>query len=66
MWPPIGGAEHGRREVQTTNKALDLLVRNLAGLTATDAHRLAHKAINDGGVISESEMPGVMRAKYEQ
>src|SRR5207302_10594016 len=29
------GAEHGRREVHTTNKALDLLVRNLAGLTAT-------------------------------
>ena len=37
------GAEHGRREVQTTNKALDLLVRNLAGLTATDARRLASR-----------------------
>src|SRR6266478_3467588 len=35
------GAEHGRREVQTTNKALDLLVRNLSGLSVTDAHRLA-------------------------
>ncbi len=31
------GAEHGRRDVQTTNKAIDLLVRNLVGLTATDA-----------------------------
>jgi len=59
------GAEHGRRDVQTTNKALDLLVRNLAGLTATDARRLALKAINDDGVITESEMPEVMRAKYE-
>ncbi len=59
------GAEHGRREVQTTNKALDLLVRNLTGLTATDAHRLAYKAINDSGAISESEMPEVMKAKYE-
>ncbi len=59
------GAEHNQREVQTTNKALDLLVRNLAGLTATDARRLAHKAINDNGVISESDMPEVMRAKYE-
>ena len=59
------GAEHGHREVQTTNKALDLLVRNLAGLTATDARRLAVKAINDNGVISESELPDVMRAKYE-
>ncbi len=59
------GAENGRREVQTTNKALDLLVRNLAGLTATDARRLARKAIDDNGVICESEMPEVMKAKYE-
>lgn len=59
------GAEHGRRDVQTTNKALDLLVRNLAGLTATDARRLAYKAINDDGAISESDIPEVMRAKYE-
>ncbi len=59
------GAEHDRREVQTTNKALDLLIRNLAGLTATDARRLALKAINDNGAISESELPEVMRAKYE-
>ena len=59
------GAAHGRRDVQTTNKALDLLVRNLTGLTATDARRLALKAINNDGVISESELPEVMRAKYE-
>jgi len=59
------GAEHRRQEVHTTNKALDLLVRNLTGLTATDARRLASKAINDNGVISESELPEVMRAKYE-
>ncbi len=59
------GAQHGQREVQTTNKALDLLVRNLAGLTATDAQRLAYKAINDNGAISESDLPEVMRAKYE-
>jgi hypothetical protein len=59
------GAEHGQRDVQTTNKVVDLLVRNLAGLTATDARRLALKAINDDGVISESEIPEVMRAKYE-
>jgi len=59
------GAEHGRRTVETTNKAIDLLVRNLAGLTATDARRLARKAINDNGVITESNIPDVMRAKYE-
>lgn len=59
------GAAHGRRDVQTTNKVLDQLVRNLAGLTATDARRLAFKAVNDDGVISESDVPAVTRAKYE-
>jgi hypothetical protein len=59
------GAQHGRREVHTTNKALELLVRNLAGLTATDARRLAFKAIDDDGAISESDIPEVMRAKYD-
>jgi len=59
------GAQNGRREVSTTNKALDLLIRNLAGLTVTDARRLALKAIADDGAITESDMPEVMRAKYE-
>ncbi len=59
------GSEHGQRDVQTTNKVIDMLVRNLVGLTATDVRRLARKAINDNGVISESELPEVMRAKYE-
>jgi hypothetical protein len=58
-------ATHGRRGVETTNKALELLVRHLTGLTATDARRLAFKAINDDGVISESDLPEVARAKYE-
>ena len=59
------GAANGNRDVQTTNKTLDLLVRNLAGLTVTDARRLALKAINDNGVISDTDLPEVMRAKYE-
>jgi hypothetical protein len=58
------GARNGHRDVQTTNKALDLLVRHLAGLTATDARRLAMKAVEDG-VISESDIPAVLKAKYE-
>ena len=59
------GSANGNRDVQTTNKTLDLLIRNLAGLTATDARRLALKAINDNGVISDADMPEVMRAKYQ-
>jgi len=59
------GAGHGQREVETTNKALDLLVRNLSGLTATDARRVAQRAVNDNGIINEVDMPEIMRAKYE-
>ena len=59
------GAENRQHQVQTTNKSLELLVRNLAGLTATDARRLAFKAINDDGAISESDIPEVMRARFE-
>lgn len=59
------GAEHNNCEVKTTNKALELLVRNLSGLTATDARRLAVKAIDNNGAITESDIPEVMRAKYE-
>ncbi len=59
------GRENGWRDVRTTNKALDMLVRNLTGLTITDARRLARKAISENGVISESELPEVGRAKYE-
>ena len=45
------GGEHNQQNVQTTNKVLEQLVRNLGGLTATDARRLAAKAINDNGAI---------------
>src|SRR6185312_8672257 len=38
---------------------------NLGGLTATDARRLARKAIDNDGAILESDIPEVMRAKYE-
>ena len=59
------GAENGRRSVQTTNKVIDILVRNLMGLSATDVRRLARKAISENGVISHHELSDVMRAKYE-
>lgn len=59
------GAAHSQREVETTNKALDMLVRSLGGLTATDARRIALRAINDNGIINDADLPEVMRAKYE-
>lgn len=59
------GGEQGGVTVRTTQKALDLLARNLAGLTVTDARRLVRKAVEDDGAILRSDIPEVMRAKYE-
>ncbi len=46
-------------------KAYDLLVRNLAGLTWADTERLARNAIYLDGAIDHSDLPDVMKAKYE-
>ena len=53
------------RKVQADKKAVDLLARNLAGLTVSDAARLARNAIFDDGAITKSDMRRVMQAKYE-
>jgi SpoVK/Ycf46/Vps4 family AAA+-type ATPase len=46
-------------------EALDKLIMNLAGLTLSDARRLARKAIYDDGVITDSDIPEVNTAKYK-
>jgi SpoVK/Ycf46/Vps4 family AAA+-type ATPase len=56
-------AEHGNVEIDAA--AAKLLVANLAGLTHADAERLARNAIHDDGAITASDVPAVMRAKYQ-
>jgi hypothetical protein len=60
-------AEHAAQggSVTTDPAALDLLVQNLAGLTHADTERLARNAIRDDGAITASDLPGVMKAKYQ-
>jgi hypothetical protein len=55
---------HGRK-VRADRKALDLLVNNLTGLTASEARRLATRAIYDDGAIDAGDLPRMMQAKYE-
>ena len=55
---------HGAR-VRTDPKAYAMLIHNLAGLTDRDTATLARNAIFHDGVISQSDLPGVMQAKYE-
>jgi len=51
--------------VKTDSKTLDLLIRNLSGLTMSDAKRLARNAIYDDGAITQEDLPEVMAAKYK-
>jgi SpoVK/Ycf46/Vps4 family AAA+-type ATPase len=55
---------HGGR-VRTDPKSLELLIENLSGLSTGDTERLARNAIFDDGAIQPSDLPAVMRAKYE-
>jgi AAA+ superfamily predicted ATPase len=54
-----------RQPVRIDAHALELLVENMSGLTAADTQRLARSAIADHGAIQASDVPKVMRAKYE-
>jgi hypothetical protein len=56
---------HPNQTIKIDRRALELLVENLSGLTAADTRRLARKAIFDDGAIQASDIPEVMRAKYE-
>jgi SpoVK/Ycf46/Vps4 family AAA+-type ATPase len=53
------------RDAGVDQKACELLVRNLAGLTRADTERLARNAVFDDGVIDSSDLPAVNKAKYE-
>ena len=57
--------EHHGSRVQADAKAHKLLIQNLAGLTYADTERLARNAVFHDGAISKSDLPGVMKAKYE-
>jgi SpoVK/Ycf46/Vps4 family AAA+-type ATPase len=54
-----------RQAVKIDARALELLVENMSGLSAADTQRLARKAICEHGAIQLSDVPMVMRAKYE-
>lgn len=57
--------ENSGSPVQIDPKAHELLIKNLAGLTAADTSRLARNAIYVDGAITKSDLPQVMQAKYE-
>lgn len=58
-------AENPGSRVKADAKAHEMLIRNLAGLTYADTEQLARHAIMADGAISKSDIPDVMKAKYE-
>ena len=56
--------EHPGRKVIADKKAVQLLARNLLGLTTSDVERLAYKAIYNDGAIDHSDLKMVMEARY--
>ena len=53
------------KKVQTDSQTLSMLVNHLAGVSRSDAQRLARNAIYDDGAISQSDIPAVTQAKYK-
>ena len=51
-------------KVSADRKAMDLLIRNLVGMTESDARRLIRNAIYDDGALTHTDVDTVMDAKY--
>jgi SpoVK/Ycf46/Vps4 family AAA+-type ATPase len=57
--------ENSGRQVTADGKAYKMLLQNLAGLPWRETEKLARNAIWLDGAITSSDLPDVMRAKYE-
>ncbi|MES9956368.1 MAG: AAA family ATPase [Sedimenticola sp.] len=57
--------EQNRRKVRADPSAVEQLANNLTGVTVSDARRLIRSAINKDGAITHTDLPDLMKAKYE-
>lgn len=53
-----------RERIRADKATVSALVKNLGGLTRTDARRLVRNAIHDDGAITASDVAGVAEAKH--
>ena len=56
---------HGGQAVKADRVALERLIENLSGLSATDTERLARQAIFDDGALTLDDLPRTLSAKIE-
>ena len=57
--------ENGGRKVEFDREAVKQIVRNLRGLSETDARRIASKLIFGDGVLDANDLPELARLKFE-
>ncbi|MFY2763962.1 AAA family ATPase [Arenimonas sp. MALMAid1274] len=57
--------EHGGKRVEVDQEALKAIVRNLRGVSMTEARRLARHLIFRDGVISANDLPELAKLKFE-
>lgn len=57
--------EKNHRSVKASKDVIEALTRNLLGLTLTDARRLVKNAIYDDGVLTEDDIPKIIKEKYK-
>jgi SpoVK/Ycf46/Vps4 family AAA+-type ATPase len=58
-------ASHDGQAVKADRVALERLIENLSGLSATDTERLARQAIFDDGALTLADLPRTLSAKIE-
>jgi AAA+ superfamily predicted ATPase len=57
--------EHGGRRVEADTEAVKQIVRNLQGLSLTDARRIARHLIFRDGVLGPDDLPELAKLKFE-
>ncbi|WP_407353574.1 AAA family ATPase [Luteimonas sp. R10] len=58
-------AEHGGKRVESDADAVRQIVRNLQGLSLTDARRIARQLIYRDGVLGPDDLPELAKLKFE-
>lgn len=61
----IWAEPRGGERMRVGRQLFDRFINSLKGLPLNDARRLARRAIQDDGVLDESDLPEVMKAKFE-
>jgi hypothetical protein len=57
--------ENGGKRVEVDNEAVQLILRNLRGLSMLDARRIARQLIFADGALSQDDLPQLARLKFE-